>query len=170
MPTCTKIDPLADVCQLPRPRTTSLFRHLRCGPRLCFSGGAPPCFELYRALLHERPHEPGQFSRHGHRRDLVVLPERQPLEHLVERVLRLPAVSDSVRWLALLASLQHRLSPRRNPVDPRRLHQHMPDPAVARLRDRALVPSPPARVLARHQPDIGHQLARVLEAPEVPDQ
>ena len=65
MPTCTKIDPLADVRQLPRPGTTSLFRHLRCGPRLCFSGGAPPCFDLYRALLHERPHEPGQFPRHG---------------------------------------------------------------------------------------------------------
>ena len=32
---------------------------LRCGPRLCLSGGAPPRFDLYRAFLHGRPQEPG---------------------------------------------------------------------------------------------------------------
>ena len=38
-------------------------------------------------------------GQHRHRRDLAVLPQRQPLQHLVESVLRLPAVGDSVRWL-----------------------------------------------------------------------
>ena len=27
------------------------------------SGGAAPCFDLYHALLHERPHEPDQFPQ-----------------------------------------------------------------------------------------------------------
>ena len=40
------------------------------------------------AVLHESPHEPGQFPRHRHHRDLVVLPVTQPLVHLVKPVLR----------------------------------------------------------------------------------
>ena len=68
-----------------------------------------------------------------------------------------------------MTTLQHRAPPRRKAVAPRCLREHVTDPAVAGLRDRALAAIPPARVLARHEPDVGHQPARVLEAPEVPD-
>ena len=50
-----------------------------------FSGGAPPCFDLYHALLRERPHEPDQFPGHCHRCNLIVLPERKPLDTLLSR-------------------------------------------------------------------------------------
>ena len=58
-----------------------------CGVVLVYvsSCGAPLCFDLHHALLHERPHETGQIPRHGHRSDLVVVPERQPFEHLWSR-------------------------------------------------------------------------------------
>ena len=61
---------------------------------------------------------------------------------------------------ALLATLQHRPVADAGSGSSRRLRHHMPDPAVPHLRDRALPPHAPARLLAWHQPDVGHQLAR----------
>ena len=112
--------------------STTSFR----SPSIVFSGGAASCFDLHHALPHDHAHEPGHFSGH-HRRNLTVLPQRQPLERLPEPVLHLPAVVHSVRRMALLPMLQHLPAPRRKTVAPRRLHQHVTDPAVARLRDAA---------------------------------
>ena len=62
--------------------------------------------------------------------------------------------------MTLLATLQHRTVADAGSGSSRRLRHHMPDPAVTHLRDRALPPHAPARLLAWHQPDVGHQLAR----------
>ena len=149
------------------PRATSLVSILRYGPRLWLSGGCPPCFDVCCALLHWRPHEPDQFPRDGDRRDLAVLPERQPGVDLVEPVLRPPAVRDRLLWLALLAALQPHTPTRRKAAVSRRLHQHVANPAVARVCDGVQSPAGSTRILGRHQAHIGHQLARVLEALEV---
>ena len=54
-------------------------------------------------------------------------------------------------------------------VAPGGLDEETPHVAVAGLGDPAALLLAAARVLARHQPDEGHELARVLEAAEVAD-
>jgi len=55
----------------------------------------------------------------------------------------------------------------REAVAPGRLHQHAPGVAVAGERDRALASAPARGVLARHQPEEGHQLLGRVEAADV---
>src|SRR6516164_5652773 len=69
--------------------------------------------------------------------------------------------------LFLLPEQQLATDPRREAVTPGRLDQQPAGRAVAGFGEAAASDACTARMLARHQPEIGHQLARIGEAREV---
>src|SRR6516162_9387385 len=81
--------------------------------------------------------------------------------------LRLPG--DLADWLGLFLLPEQQLAtdPCREAVTPGRLDQQPAGRAVAGLGEAAASDAGSARMLARHQPEIGHQLARIGEAREV---
>src|SRR2546422_7693300 len=68
-------------------------------------------------------------------------------------------VTDGFRY-SCLSGGDDACDPRRIAIGPGRLDQRAPRVAVARLGDRALVPVLPGGVLARHQAQVTHELAR----------
>ena len=73
------------------------------------------------------------------------------------------------RWQALQAHLQRPADPRGRAIGPGAFNQHATYCRISSLGD-AAPPHPLAgRALARHQTEIGHQLARALEAAYIAD-
>src|SRR5882672_3416447 len=75
-------------------------------------------------------------------------------------------VADGFRY-SCLSGGDDACDPRRIAIGPGRLDQRAPRVAVARLGDRALVPVLPGGVLARHQAQVTHELARRGKAGEI---
>jgi len=88
---------------------------------------------------------------------------------LVEPVLTLPGMCDD-RWILSRLTLGERGSHGGSPsVVPGGLNENVSDAGVAGLGDRSEPPSVARGGLTGHKPQIGHELARGLEAPNVPD-
>ena len=83
------------------------------------------------------------------------------------RDVRLPGNVADRLGLLLLSQKQLAADPRREAVTPGRLDQQPAGRAVAGFGEAAASDACTARMLARHQPEIGHQLARIGEAREV---
>ena len=81
----------------------------------------------------------------------------------------LPGVGDDGRVLVLLASSEGRPHGGTLSIVPGRLHEDVPNAGVARLGDGPETPSVSRGVLTGHEPQIGHELARGLKAPDVPE-
>ena len=88
-------------------------------------------------VVHDRPQEPDQLARDGHDGDLRRARGAQSVKHFVRAMLRFPGMRDDARILALLPPFERDADLRREPITPRRLHEHVPHMTVARLRDRA---------------------------------
>src|SRR5688500_1986541 len=88
---------------------------------------------------------------------------------LMQALLRLPRVRDDRRRLPLLPATNLGAEVRPVVIAPRRLHEDVAAVTVAGLRDRALSFPGPARVLARHEAEVGGQLSGAFEAAPVDD-
>src|SRR6266540_4797791 len=142
-------------------------------------GWVPPYRCPSRRLLRSRGEGPGLITRSkiapipgpGLRRWLesdVFAPGGQLPIPFAQTDLRLPADRLDLGWERLQAQLQGAADLGRRPIGPRPFHQRAPGVAVAGLRDAALAAPLPRRVLRGGQPEIAHQLPRVLEPREVP--
>src|SRR5277367_159254 len=81
--------------------------------------------------------------------------------------LSLPGNVADCLWQLFLPEQQLAADPSREAITPGRLDQQSTGRAVARLGEAAAFDAGPARMLRRHQTEIGHQLARIGETREV---
>jgi hypothetical protein len=120
--------------------------------------------------LRDRPHEPGQLSRHRHAHLVVVYaPAVQFCIAPAQPQLRLPGDGPDRFSQRLLARLGSSPDARGEPIVPCRLGKQPARVRVAGLGDRALAEAIAAGVLRGHQPQVSHQLARVIEACDIPN-
>jgi hypothetical protein len=119
---------------------------------------------------HGGPDEPHQFARdrrHGNRRSLAVADE-MPVAAM-QALLRPPRLADDLVGLPLAAARQCAADGGPVPIVPGGLDQDSPRVTVAGLGQRAAALGLAGGILARHEPEIGHEFARPAEALEVHD-
>src|SRR5256886_1060115 len=115
---------------------------------------------LARALV-------SSHRRHGDRRSLAVA-EEMPVAAM-QALLRPPRVADDLVGLALAAVRQRAADGGSVPIGPGGLDQDAPGVTVAGFGQRSAALRLARGVLARHEPEVGHEFARPAEALEVHD-
>src|SRR5205809_660122 len=103
--------------------------------------------------------------RHGDRRSLAVA-EEMPVAAM-QALLRPPRVADDLVGLALAAVRQRAADGGSVPIVPGGLDQDPPGVTVAGFGQRSAALRLARGVLARHEPEVGHEFARPAEALEV---
>jgi hypothetical protein len=149
------------------------------------TGGAPSAgdsfsgwwmeVEVCRGSVRHRPpadipDETRKLAGNGDDHDVGMLAGLgQPTEAFAQAQLRIPGAIDDVLGQSFVAELNDAADLRGVAVAPRRFDQQAPGVAVAGLGDAALALLAAAAVLAGHDAQPAHQLARIVEAREVAD-
>src|SRR2546427_1222603 len=139
----------------PRPLLASVTMVTRLGAGLSSHGGR------------DDPHQFACDRRHGDRRSLAVA-EEMPVAAM-QALLRPPRVADDLVGLALAAVRQRAADGGSVPIVPGGLDQDAPGVTVAGFGQRSAALRLARGVLARHEPEVGHEFARPAEALEVHD-
>jgi hypothetical protein len=113
------------------------------------------------------PEEPDHLAGDCRRGDLFRLLGSEAVKDLEETVLAFPGVGEDGRILALLAAPERGTDCGPSSVVPGGLNEHMANSSVAGLGDGSETSSITGRVLAGHEPEVGHELPRALEAADV---
>src|SRR5579863_4552261 len=160
----------------PLPRATTAAVCLRFAPYgswdlPVFSGGLSQRDVYFPLHVHaDSPDEAEQLTPHGRDRLLFALaPSHQPRVSLMQALLRFPGECGHRRAAAPLPGCERFAHRGAMPVGPGRLYHDAPQMGIARLADGPAADARTARVLARDDSTVTHQLARMLEARELPE-
>jgi hypothetical protein len=115
-------------------------------------------------LTESGPEEPDEFTGHRSSGDLTRLLGSQSVKDLEESMLALPGMRDDGRILTELSAFETGAEGGSFAVVPRGLNEDVAHPSVAGLGDGALSSALTGGMLAGREADVGHELARVLEA------
>src|SRR6267378_8266818 len=147
------------------------------GSRMSYGSLAPPLNRImlvFRSACHhrdmpgDRPDKARQFTGNRSGDDIGRLASAgEPAIAGAQPQLRLPGDLADRLGLALLPEQQLAADTRWEAVTPGGLDQQPAGGAVAGLGKTAAFDARSARMLGRHQPEIGHQLARIGEAREI---
>jgi len=116
------------------------------------------------------PHEASEFSRDSgadYRRLFAARAKRSVTRG--QPSLGLPGYFPDLGRRLLQRVELHPADSRRMPIGPCAFNEHVPDPAIASLGDRATSDRVSRRALTWHQTKIGHELPRAFEPPQVTD-
>jgi len=119
-------------------------------------------------LLGDRPNEPGKLARNRGGDHRLQLPRMRELAiSTTQSFLGFPRYVADRLAQRFLTQQEIATDPRRKPVAPRRLNQHAPCRAIARLGDPALTSCASTGMLGRNETQIGHELAGTGETGDV---
>jgi len=113
------------------------------------------------------PEEPDEFTGHRSSGDLARLLGSQSVKDLEESMLALPGMCDDGRTLTVMSAFETGAERGSFAVVPRGLNEDVAYASVAGLGDGALSSALTGGMLAGRETDVGHELARALEAAHV---
>ena len=113
------------------------------------------------------PEEPDEFTGNGSSSDLARLLGSQSVKDLEESMLALPGMGDCGRILTMLSAFETGAEGGSLAIVPGGLNEDVADASVAGLGDGALSSALTGGMLAGSETDVGHELARALEAAHV---